>query len=655
MPPPSPRSARVPWAVVLLAWFGACGGATSTPTPGAELPDVLAEREAGPGHETSAVPVDVPTLADHGSTAPPSDIALEDTAAFDAPPDPDGAPPSDDAPTLPEDAPALTDSPPAPPLDGLGPCPHNATDRCPTGSTGCPDLADGVRRVVRFEGFANTLASACEGPLTGLGPDAVLPLTLSGPSDLVVTARPGSGDISTVSLVRMSTCGRPGSELRCGNSITSAGGTATARFPGLPPGAYAVVVSAAAGRPVTVQAQAGLPSPRERGDVCPGAAVSVDGPPLVLRTQAFEPHADYASVCTQATSSIGRVDAIVAYALPSLRDVFVEVSATGSGNLSLHVSSACGEPSAAASQCTRGDPARLVVRRQTPGAYFLTTSYTGAPGRVLTASVRTSAPTPVDASDRCPGSSLALASPASVSVAALGPEAPSPCLPASRADAFYAVTGPAAGLDLLAFATHSARSPVAIELRDRCETPDELRCLGGASTAWRRFTRLSPGARYTLAVATEAQTGSLATHALVVPTTSPVEPRGNTSCEAGQSVPYGGGVFVGDTSAAPGGGLAPCGGLSCAGGRTVWFTLTLPRRKRLLAHTVGSSFDTVLSVFAGEQCPGRLVSGACSHRAVGHASLLDLTLDPGRYHIALSGCGLSARGAYALDLATVPP
>jgi len=539
--------------------------------------------------------------------------------------------------------------------DTASPCSAGAHDECPASPSPCRDLADEPRQVLRLEGFAPGIASACEGSVTRLGPDAVLPLTLQNPRDVVITVRPGSGDVATVSLVRMQGCGTPGAELRCSNSSTrDANGIASVRAQGLPAGRYGVVVSSAAGRAVTVQAQLSAPSPRERGDVCPGIVLSVDRASWELRTQTFEPHADYASPCLGDVSPRGLVDAVVAYTLPALRDVTLDVRASGTGSILLDVSDACGTHSASPPRCAVGSPARLVLRRQPPGTYFVTITYAGAPGRTLTASAHTAPPTPVSSADACPGSPLDPDAPRVVSVASLSPDTTLACLPRAQADAYFEVAGPPVGTDLIALAQHDARAPVALELRDRCDAVSSAQCLGGAPTAWRRFAHLQPGARYTLAVGAESPTGSLSVRTVVVPAQTPGEARDNTRCSTPFVLDAAGGVVLGDNAAASWGAQSSCGGLSCTMGRTVWFSITLPTRRRLLAHTVGTHFDTMLALSAGD-CSGRILSGACSHRTLGNAALLDVTLDPGTYRIALSGCGVTARGAYRLDVATVPP
>lgn len=390
-------------------------------------------------------------------------------------------------------------------------------------------------------------------------------------------------------------------------------------------------------------------APRERGDVCPGAVLALDGAPHRLDTRDFVNRADYLSPCAP-TSLTGRVDAVLSYTLPSLRDVALELSAPGPGELSVDVSDTCGARTEA--RCAVGNPARLLLRRQPPGTYFVTVSYAGAPGRTLSATARSADPVPAHPADRCPGVAASSSSAFTIPMAGLGPHTAVACLGGARADAFFEHIAPPAGHDLVAVA-RSTRGAVALSLRERCAEPVDLACARGSSMAWRRFADLAPGARYTLVAGTSEVEGTLTVDTFEAPTSALVEARGNTTCAQATRAHAAGGRYAGDTLGGSWGGAALCGGLVCVGGRTVWFSFQLDARARLLAEAVGEGFAPVLSVYGGDGCPGRLVPGGCGDG--GSTARLDVTLDPGRYRIALAGCGPGASGRYTLDWVTGPP
>ncbi|MBL8601263.1 MAG: hypothetical protein JNK72_05015 [Myxococcales bacterium] len=543
----------------------------------------------------------------------------------------------------------------ASPRDAGALCPAGALDRCPSpGHEPCTDLADGLVHRVVTAGLGAELPASCEGELTRVGPDAALVLTLLNPSDVVLTARATGIDAVALTLTPYAQCGQREGELRCQNS--SAGGTsgvATVRAVSLAAGRYIVGVSSARSLAVDVQAVVSAPGPRARGDVCPGVAVQPDGPLVSVDATSFAGDADYLPGCMSQLGRTGLVDAVFSYTLTEARDVAVEVAGSGAGELALELGDACGARSTMPGVCATGNPVRAVARRQPAGTYFATVHFRGA-ARLLSARVRTQPATPASPHDQCPGSALSVPGSLSMNLASLGPDSAPACLSAARADAFAAVTAPSAGLDLVAVARGGSRDAVSIELRDRCDRADESRCTAGVGGLWRRFGDLASHVGYTLTTATTAIEGSVSVEVLTTPRATPVTVLGNTRCELARPVTELSAVFHGATTEA---GVAwlqsPCGA-SCNGGRAVWYRLDLAARQRVLLSTVGSGFDTLLAVFAGS-CGGRLVGGACNDDAVGSASQLDLTLDPGRYFVALSGCGSRASGDYTLDLVTAAP
>jgi|GEM_PF-1330472 len=118
------------------------------------------------------------------------------------------------------------------------------------------------------------------------------------------------------------------------------------------------------------------------------------------------------------------------------------------------------------------------------------------------------------------------------------------------------------------------------------------------------------------------------------------------------AVPVSQGVYTGCTDGATLDGSAACGGPANAQGPDVWFSWTSPCSGTLHVDTVGSAFDTVLSVHSG--CPGAPGSTqiACSNDApgLGSASRVQFNYQAGQvYYIRLGGAD-GASGDYTLNV-----
>ncbi len=237
--------------------------------------------------------------------------------------------------------------------------------------TRCADLNDGRPHTVLFTGLTSGIGSSCEGTQSGAGRDGIVPLTLTTTSDVVITAMPTGGDIDVITLFRPDGCGNTMREVTCMNPTRTGGGagaTATVRATSLPPGTYWVQVAAVAGAAAIVQATVSARAPpRVTGDACPGVAVMVDGGPATLSTMGFMPNADWGTSCGGGNTA--NTDAVFSFTLSTPRDVAVEVSATGGGNVSMELSTTCGaRPMRPAPPASPGNPARGARTAASPRA-----------------------------------------------------------------------------------------------------------------------------------------------------------------------------------------------------------------------------------------------------------------------------------------------
>ncbi len=579
----------------------------------------------------------------------------------------------------PVDVPVTTDASPdvspmrdaARPPDDVDPtCAINGTEACLNRPPGpCPDLANGLERTVRLRGLAHDHTVSCAGRQTSMGPDAVLPLMITTTSDVSITAVPSTGDTIVAALAPADRCGDPMGELQCVNGSFTIGGIAVLRLGSLAPGNYALILGSVTGADVRVSAIVNPSPARAAGDLCPGVAITPDGPAVTLDTHPFFTTADYGTTCGYlGTGSLGWVDAVFRFTTTAPRDVTVNVGGDGDSDLNVELTSVCGSRAYVLPGCDTGNPARRTARNLPAGTWYVTVDYRPMrrPDHVLTASVTTAPPTPPGPAARCPGIALAQGSTSALDVDTLtaGPELA--CMANQRVSAFLNFTAPAEPGDVLVnVATSDARSNAGLVLRETCGgDPVDGVCAGpldrAASSVWARYGDLVPGRSYTVQAATTSAGGQLSTRWIRVPHATPTAVTGNVTCATAYTVPTEGGIFTGTTDGATAVATPWCATQTtgCLGSRGVLYRLDLTERKRVVARLDGVGFDALLAMLSGDTCPGRnlfMLANSCNDDWYSTDSQVDVTLNPGRYWLHAGGCGPSQGGRYQLDVAIVPP
>jgi hypothetical protein len=632
-------------------------------------PEVDAGADLGVADDAAAVSLDaaVDATIDAPTDLPrdAEDEGIDATARQDARPDgvvtvaADRVEPLDI--TLVEDLPVLIPDAPAvdvtSPVDGGATCVTGLTDRCPAVAPGpCPPLMPGRTTTVRFSGLSADVLLSCEGSLSRNGRDGLVPLVVNSPSDLTLSAQPGSGDFAVMALYRGGGCGLPSGELRCVNP-SRLGEAARTTVSSLEPGLYYIAVSSLLGGSVALRADLAPARPRRRGDACPGVPVMPDGVATTLSTADFQPQADYGTTCGADSSSTAWVDAVFSYTLTERRDVTVEVTSLEGGSVSMEIDAACGRRDTALPPCVSGASVRRVLRDQPAGTWYVTVDRrTNNPARTLRATVTTAPPTATHAADRCPGVTLREGEAVSVPVESLQGDDHLSCLGALRADGHFSFVAPPADRDVLVN-VRGASDLVALAMPGACGgvtgdcvATDERE----APNLWRRLQALVPGRTYDLTVGTSQSRDNLAVRYLTVPAAVRGAVGGHSTCGRAATVPASGGLYTGTTTSGDRVLSTACGGIACLGGRRVYHRLTLTERQRVVVNTYGSSFDTLVQVLSGD-CPGRAVEGGCSDNAMGTAAMVDLILPAGSYVIVVAGCGVTAQGNYALDVSVLPP
>jgi hypothetical protein len=137
------------------------------------------------------------------------------------------------------------------------------------------------------------------------------------------------------------------------------------------------------------------------------------------------------------------------------------------------------------------------------------------------------------------------------------------------------------------------------------------------------------------------------------PPTVPMDVSGNDTCASAAVIPPTGGLFRGSTVTAMHH-YAPTSCGSSGSARDVAFTLTLPARRRVIASTVGSTFDTILYIL-GSACAGPDIACDDDGGGSGGASLIDRTLDPGTYYFILDAFSSTGAGEYTLEVLVQDP
>lgn len=555
----------------------------------------------------------------------------------------------------------------APPSDVHVVCTGNLTDQCPPSAPGpCGDLSDGMPHLVSTMGLAHDFTLSCAGTATGIGPDGLIPLTLSVMSDVTINGTPTLGDAVVISLFRSTGCGNMPTELSCSNSSAQLGGVGVFRVRSLPPGVYYLAVATGQGRDATVQASITASSVRLPGDTCPGIPLTLDGPPVELSSRGFLADADYGTTCGYGRSfGYGWVDAVFTYTLTATRDVIIHGSATDEGAMQIDVSPACGSLARAVPGCTSGNPVTRRVRNQAPGTYYVVLDYriNNSIGRPLTVSAETADPTPPGPAASCPGLALSEGMTSGVDIDTLVPGTALRCLPRQQSSAQFSFVAPAAGRDVVVNVTgDSMRDSVGFQLRDACGGRDVDDCTGPLTrfrvlSAWHRYQALTPAATYSLQGSSTAASGRMTARYYSVPTTTTQAVTGNEVCDRAVTIGPNGGVFTGTTAGAfvltaPSCAAPPS---DCAGSRGVAYRLDLTERRRVIAIERSEDFDALLTIRRGDSCPGATITGACNDDFYGVDAQVEAVLDAGTYWVIPGGCGDGSVGRYSLDVMVVPP
>lgn len=191
-----------------------------------------------------------------------------------------------------------------------------------------------------------------------------------------------------------------------------------------------------------------------------------------------------------------------------------------------------------------------------------------------------------------------------------------------------------------------------LALQEICGDADTL--LGCRASSRLRVPYLAAGT-YTV-LAESGGTGAYTLDLTATPRADPpVDAAANETCAVAQAIPADGGLFRGSTQGGTNDLLtnATCG--ASASSPDAAFELTLTERKRVVASTDGSDFDTVLHVHR-DMCVsrGELFCNDDADFTVDW-STIDEVLDAGTYFIVVDGRSSFNRGEYWLEVEVLDP
>ena len=485
-------------------------------------------------------------------------------------------------------------------------------------------------------GAAPDYTLGCSG---GIANDVVMAIDIpaGAPRDLRVEVQDEFG-VTGASL--RSPCGGP-AELGC-----RTGYPAVVRARSLAPGRYYVVVASVGGGSGRADVNVSIDPSTEAplNETCATATVIPVPMGGTFRDSMVGVANDTTLACGTSTDS---PDLFYTFTIPEAlgaRDVIVSAGAVSGETMAFSVRAACDDN---AVRCAVGSPASARTFRLAPGTYTLVVEGPSYVEVDFTLNVSFAAPSNPVAGDLCNA-----AIPLTVGTLYNG----------SFAGAEDDVEISACGYrtrDLVHRFTLSEPADVAVitsggttyvqsALTAECPTEMALFCAGGAP-ARTRARGLPAGDYFVIVEATRAGGYSVqvdATSPPVIPT--PVT--GNDLCGTAAVIPETGGLFSGNSATAMHDYTPTCGASGMA--KDVAFSLTLTTRRRVIASTSGTSYDSILSLHAG-RCPNEF--GCDDDSAGGGAGLLDRVLDPGAYFFVIDAYRATESGDYLVEVLVQDP
>jgi len=467
-----------------------------------------------------------------------------------------------------------------------------------------------------------------------------------GPSrDIELRLTGGLGDV-TVAV--QTECGEGGSEIACGPSASNPDGDPVARTiaRSLEPGSYAVVVTTSFPEAVTLDVRIGPATSAPDNETCGTAQpVSIDTPVAVTLVDATE---DVGTACPRQTGEL-----VYRFDLEESVDVDVYADTVdGGGAVSVSLRDEdCALPEDELVCATSLSP-HLYRGALDAGTWFLAVSATAPTD--ATFFIDTSPPTERPDDETCEGAPVLRGGEGADVDFALHQDDHHPCI-TGAADAAYEIElQEISDVLLVAFAAPGDTASIALT-GPACGDSDLVSCSASGQFPSRLRRRgLTEGSWFALL---ESLTGvDQRFDVWARPAAPPISVPFADACGAAQSIPPGGGFFTGNTTSAAADFGAGCddagGGPGGAPDRLLRLDLDAPAR--VVLDMSGTTYDALLDVRRGPDCPGTEVPLGCTvSSGNAGAPYLDLDLEAGSYFVQIDGRGGDA-GAFSLDVFVMP-
>lgn len=493
------------------------------------------------------------------------------------------------------------------------------------------DVSAGGVFLVNTRGATPDYTLGCVGTMRQ---DLVLTFTLTDTRDVRIEAE---GDLFTTALALRTTCVDRTSELECRTGFPG-----VIRRRGLTAGTYYVVLTGYGAGEIAVDVAITTPTPPPTNETC-ATPIDVSAGGTFAGTML-----DVMDDLTTSCGFGGSPDLVYTFTTTSVRDVRISATAITGESMTWDVRPTCGATTGSV-RCAYGGPASGRIHQLPAGTYFLILEGPSFAEVDFTLQVDFLDPTPPLAGDLC---SNAIPLP-------LGVATPGSLM--DREDDLDTSCG-FRYRDIVYSFTLGARRDVTIDVnggttfmnasvRPTCsDGATQLRCSNGGPLRM-RLRDLAAGTYFVIVEASRA-----ASFTITVTDSAPTVPvpvAGNENCATAYVVPETGGIFTGNTTTMLDDvRTASCGGM--AQSPDAVYRLDLTSRRRVIASTDGSSFDTVLHMHSG-MCRSGAETACDDDGGDGSTSLLDRTLDPGTYFFVVDGWGMVSAGSYVFEVLVSAP
>lgn len=467
----------------------------------------------------------------------------------------------------------------------------------------------------------------------GVMHDVVMSFTTEEAHDVVVRV---SSDVPT-NLALQTTCGSRTEELDC---LATFDGEIKSRA--LPPGTYYVLVQTTDPTEVGVEIVLTDPTPPPANLTCAGAIdVSAGG---VFRGSFVDVESSTDHVC----GTFGGADLYYRFTTTETRDVSIRASTDTGDQVTLAVRRTCADATTLV-RCANASPSSMLLHELPPGDYFLVVEGPSFRETDFTLTFELLPPTPPPPGDQC-GNPLPLVFGEATAGTLLGFEddVPTTCGYHYR-DVVYSFVLTERS-DVRIEVSSSSGGYFFVETTLNCGRRPELRCVGGSPS--RTVLRaLEPGTYFVIVESFTAR--AFVITATAGPPITVTDVTGNDTCATAAVVPATGGVFSGNTSTLANDYTWSCG--ASGGSSDAIFRLDLATRRRVVANTDGSTYDTLLGL-RREPCDGPGGEVVCrDDGGFMMPDTLDQTLDPGTWYLVVDGFGSAMSGPYLLDVMLMDP